>query len=52
MCRDDLIRLKENFYDWCSLLSIDEVVSNYRLIAAIERIERELVSATYENHGR
>lgn len=37
--------LKQEFYDWCSLLSIDEVVSNRPLIAAIERLERALIKA-------
>lgn len=37
--------LKEEFYEWCGLLSIDEIVSNTNLIRSIERLERMLISA-------
>lgn len=37
--------LKHEFYEWCGLLSIDEIVSNPPLIRAIERIERMLLAA-------
>lgn len=39
-------RLKYEFYDWCATLSIDECVSNEPLIAAIEHMERLLISTT------
>ena len=38
-------KLKFTFYDWCSLLSLDECVSNPELIEAIERVERLLITA-------
>jgi hypothetical protein len=37
--------LKFTFFDWCSLLSLNECVSNPELITAIERLERLLISA-------
>jgi hypothetical protein len=37
--------LKFTFFDWCSLLSLNECVSNPELIAAIERVERLLIAA-------
>ena len=40
-----LRRLKQDFYDWCALLSIDEIVSNAPLICSIERLERALIAA-------
>lgn len=40
-------RLKEEFYDWCGLLSIDEVVSNTLLIGSIERLERQLITVCH-----
>ena len=44
---DDLRQLKEEFYDWCALLSIDEVVSNRSLIGAIKRVEHSLIEAIF-----
>jgi len=41
-----LNELKLHFYDWCSYLTIDEIVSNEPLIAGIEKLERLLVGAT------
>ena len=38
-------KLKFTFYDWCSLLSLDECVSNPELIEAIEQVERLLITA-------
>jgi hypothetical protein len=43
--KDILKQLKTTFYDWCSLLTIDEVVSNEDLIKTIERLERMLIAA-------
>jgi len=37
-------RLKLAFYDWCSLLSLNECVSNERLIESIEQVERLLIT--------
>lgn len=37
-----LADIKSDFYDWCWLLSLDEVASNERLRFAIERIEKML----------
>lgn len=45
MNREYLIRLRNEFYDWCSLLSLDEAASNEKLIAAIEHAERSLVAS-------
>lgn len=42
-----LNELKLHFYDWCSYLTIDEIVSNEALIAEIENLERILVAATH-----
>ncbi len=44
---DDLCELKEEFYDWCTLLSLDEMSSNVSLGKAIERVERSLVEAIF-----
>lgn len=44
---EDLRELKEEFYDWCCLLSIDEVASNEALIKANNRVERFLVEAVF-----
>jgi hypothetical protein len=38
--------LKLVFFDWCSVLSLDECVSNLELIAEIEKVERLLIEAT------
>ena len=38
--------LKQEFYEWCGLLSIDEIVSNTNLIRVIERLERMLLAAS------
>ncbi len=38
-------KLKYNFFDWCSFLSLNECVSNPALIKAIERVERLLIEA-------
>jgi hypothetical protein len=40
-----LEELKSLFFDWCSHLTIDEVVSNESLMSAIEEMERLLVAA-------
>jgi hypothetical protein len=37
--------LKHQFFDWCSLLSVDECVSNDQLIRTIEQVERLLIEA-------
>jgi hypothetical protein len=37
--------LKFVFFDWCSLLSLNECISNPDLIKAIERLERLLITA-------
>lgn len=38
-----ITQLKEEFYVWCSMLSIDEIASNRKLMRAIERMERRLL---------
>ncbi len=38
-----LTQLKIEFYEWCGLLSIDEVMSNSSLMEAIEQVERTLL---------
>ena len=38
-----ITQLKEEFYAWCSMLSIDEIASNGRLMRAMERMERRLL---------
>ncbi|MGK5086976.1 hypothetical protein WDW86_05415 [Bdellovibrionota bacterium FG-2] len=40
-----LNQLKLEFFEWCGLLSIDEIVSNANLIRVIERLERMLLAA-------
>ena len=35
---------KEEFYEWCGLLSIDEIIANANLIGVIERVQRILLS--------
>ncbi len=44
---EDLRQIKEEFHDWCLLLSCDEVASNRELIGAIKRLERSLVEAIF-----
>lgn len=44
---ENLRELKEEFYDWCALLSIDEVASNTSLIKAIKRVETTLIEAVF-----
>ena len=44
---DDLRELKEEFYDWCTMLSLDELASNVPLGKAIERLERSLIDAIF-----
>lgn len=44
---EDLRQLREAFYDWCTLLSIDEIASNDPLIVAIRRVENSLVEAVF-----
>jgi len=43
MNRDLITQVKEEFYDWCWMLSIEEIASNRRLMLAIERMERRLL---------
>jgi len=40
-----LKELKKEFYDWCWLLSVEEIVSNPPLVRTIERLERMLIAA-------
>ncbi len=40
-----LSELKRAFYEWCGVLSIDEIASNPSIIRAIERFERSLLAA-------
>jgi len=40
---DFLKQLKKEFYDWCWLLSVDEIASNLKLLRTIERVERILL---------
>ncbi len=42
-----LKQLKDDFYDWCGELSINECVSNTDLIEMIERLERLLIRLTH-----
>lgn len=44
MPNDLLLDLKSEFYEWCGLVSIDEICSNPFLIHAIEGVERELLA--------
>lgn len=39
-----LAELKRAFYEWCGVLSIDEIASNPCLMRAIERFERTLIA--------
>lgn len=39
-------KLKVLFFDWCSVLSLDEIVSNPELMRALERVERLLIKAS------
>ena len=39
-----LKKLRDQFYDWCSQLSLDEVASNEELIRTIEEMERFILS--------
>lgn len=46
MTKSELIhRLRDQFRDFCGLISIDEIVSNEPLIRVIERIEKMLATA-------
>jgi hypothetical protein len=38
-----LEKLKMQFYDWCTSLPLDEIASNEKLVAYVERFERLLV---------
>lgn len=40
-----LSNVKQEFYEWCGLLSIDEIASNIPLLKSIERLERMLLAA-------
>ena len=40
-----LTGLKHEFYEWCGLLSVEEIVSNTNLIQVIKRLERMLLAA-------
>lgn len=40
-------QIKEEFVDFCGLLSIDEIASNMRLMRLIEESERSLIQASY-----
>lgn len=40
-----LTGVKQEFYEWCGLLSIDEIASNIPLLNSIERLERMLLAA-------
>ena len=44
--RVTLKKIEETFLDWCSLLSLDELCSNPRLVSIIERVERMLLTMT------
>ena len=43
MAKSELKSLKNEFYEWCGLLSIEEILSNSNLIKTIERLQRLLV---------
>ena len=45
-----LKEIEQAFLDWCSLLSLDELCSNPRLVSIIERMERMLLTMT-QNGG-
>lgn len=44
MRRSLLSQLKKDFFEWCGLLSIEEVLSNPRLMEVAERVERMLLA--------
>ena len=44
--KEKIKRLKEEFREWCGLLSVEEIISNPSLIEAIKRIESLLQGAT------
>lgn len=41
---ETLTELKKAFYEWCAFLSIEEIVSNNKLIRRIERIQKMLLT--------
>lgn len=43
---ESIEKLKSEFYEWCFLLSLDEIASNDVLRFMIERVERTLFIAT------
>jgi len=43
---NSLRELKEDFRQWCGLLSIKEIMSNPKLMQSIKRLERMLSAAT------
>ncbi len=45
MERSLIKQLRGEFNVWCSMLSLDEIASNQRLLRTIERIEKQLVRA-------
>ncbi len=37
---NSVTELKHDFYQWCGLLSVDEILENQDLIRVIERLQR------------
>lgn len=44
MANTEWKELKHEFYEWCGLLSIEEIIANANLIGVIERVQRILLS--------
>jgi hypothetical protein len=40
-----ITQLKDEFFEWCWMLSLDEIASNRPLMRAIEKIKRKLLQA-------
>lgn len=40
-----LRKLKEDYYEWCGLLSIEEIMRNQLLIRVVERLQQLLLKA-------
>ena len=43
-----LEQLKREFFDWCEMLSLDEITSNPNLVRAAESVERSMLGQ-FEN---
>ena len=45
MHKQKVKELKNEFHEWCGLLSIEEIMSNPVLIRIMERVERLILAA-------